>query len=67
MLLFVNARAQNIGHNYVGNQQILYRSDRINSSDDEDENCSVNYFISTKFRGDNTYQSMNVKNMCAKQ
>ena len=67
MLKFANARAQVIGHNYVGNQPILYWSERMDSWEDEDENCSLDYFISAEFGGDNTNQSMNVKNMCTKQ
>jgi hypothetical protein len=31
MLLFANARAQVIGHNYVSNRPISYRSERLNS------------------------------------
>ena len=50
-----------IDHNYVGNQPISYRSEHVDSWDNDHENCSVDYFISTKFGGDNTYQSMNVK------
>ena len=61
MPLFANARAQVIGHNYADNHLILYRSKQIDSWDNDDENCSVNFFILTKFGGDNTYQSMNVK------
>jgi hypothetical protein len=45
MLLFANGRAQVIGHNYVSNQPILYRSEQMDSREDKNEDCSVDYFM----------------------
>ena len=49
MLLFANARAQVIGQNYVINGPILYRSEQMDSREDKDQDCSVDYLNPTEF------------------
>ena len=63
MLLFAKVRAQDFGHNYVGNRLISYRSKRLDLQEDNDKDCCKDDFILVDFGGDNTYQSMNVKNV----
>ena len=50
-----------IDHNYINTGRTFNRSERLDSYEDEDESCSVDYYISTEIGGDNTYQSTNVE------
>ena len=44
-----------IDHNYINTGRTFNRSERLDSYDNEDKNCSLDYFISTEIGGDNTY------------
>jgi hypothetical protein len=50
-----------IDHNYINTGRTFNRSERLDSYENEDENCSLDYFISTEIGGDNTCQCTNVK------
>ena len=52
-----------IGHNYINNGCTFNPSKQLDSWDDKDEDCDVNYFIYTHIDWDTTYQSMNAKSM----
>ncbi len=56
-----------IGHNYMNNGHNFSPSEQLYSCEDNDEDCSADYFILTHIGWDTTWSKYAYKNICTKQ